>query len=333
MTNMKKILISLLFLPAFLLVTGGCGGNKQANNEADTDSTNVPDFIADSAFSSIMTQCAFGPRVMNSDAHEKCGKYIMDKFQSYGLRVIQQKSDFTRYDGLKMPGYNIIAQYNPKANTRLLFATHWDSRPWADHDADVAKQKSPVLAANDGASGVAVLIEMARLISGGNLPFGVDFVCFDAEDAGVPEWEKEIKDDDKFWCLGSQYWALHPHAAGIKFGVLLDMVGGRGASFYREGFSERYASDVIDRVWQASKNAGYASFFRDETGGFITDDHLPVNRTARIPMADIVPYYPTADSGFGPTWHTTQDTPENIDRNTLKAVGQTLLQLIYTYKE
>lgn len=329
---MRKIIISCL-VALLIVVMQSCGGKTNvAAENADTTVTNTPDFKADSAYSFIQEQCAFGPRVMNSEAHEKCGTYILNKFKGYGLTVMSQKATFKRYDGLEMPGYNIIAQLNPKAKTRILIASHWDSRPWADNDPDSAKQKMPVMAANDGASGVAVMLELARLLKSEKLNIGIDFVCFDAEDVGVPQWEKNIKDDENSWCLGAQYWARHPHATGIKFGILLDMVGGQGSHFYREGYSMRYASGVVDDVWQASKTAGFADFFSDENGGLITDDHLPVNRIAKIPMIDIIPYYPTGDSGFGPTWHTTQDTPENIDPNTLKAVGQTLLQLIYNYK-
>ena len=228
-----------------------------------------------------------------------------------------------------MTGYNIIAQSRPDAAERILIAAHWDSRPWADNDPFESNHHTPILGANDGASGVAVMIELARILHDSLPIVGIDLVCFDAEDAGAPQWETNIDDRSDSWCLGSQHWATHPHATGFRFGILLDMVGGQGAYFYREGYSMQYASSVMEQVWQAARDAGYGSFFKNEGGGYITDDHLPVNRIARIPMIDIVPFYPTGNSGFGPTWHTVNDTPENIDRNTLKAVGQTLLQLIY----
>jgi hypothetical protein len=332
---MTKILYTCFSILGIFFMMQSCGGKNQASTEnGDTVvASNIPNFKADSAYSFIEAQCAFGPRVMNSVAHDNCGKYLVDQFSKYGLKVITQKSTFKRYDGLVMPGYNIIAQLNSKAKTRIMIASHWDSRPWADNDPDSSKWKVPVMAANDGASGVGVMLELARLLKSEKLAIGIDFVCFDAEDVGVPQWEKNVKDNESTWCLGAQYWAHHPHAGGIKFGVLLDMVGGQGAHFYREGYSMRYASGVVNEVWQASKTAGFADFFNDESGGFITDDHLPVNRIANVQMVDIIPYYPTGESGFGPTWHTTHDTPGNIDQNTLKAVGQTLLQLIYNYKK
>ena len=231
-----------------------------------------------------------------------------------------------------MAGYNIIARSPSQNARRLLLAAHWDSRPWADQDANTANQRQPILGANDGASGVAVMIEVARVLSlsaDSTLP-AVDFVCFDAEDCGTPEWDEQRPDHETTWCLGSQHWASQPHATDYAYGILLDMVGGRGARFFREGYSMQYAAQVVNRVWSAARQAGYSDYFPNDDSGYITDDHLFVNRLARIPMIDIVPYHPIGDHSFGPTWHTLQDSPDNIAPATLKAVGQTLLQLIFT---
>ena len=324
-----KLLYHTLFI-SFLMILTACGGKTPTNtNENMSTTPPLPEFNADSAFASIARQCAFGPRVLETEAHEQCGAYIINKFQEYGFTVSKQEATFLRYDGVKMAGYNIIAQSRPDAAERILIAAHWDSRPWADNDPFESNHHTPILGANAGASGVAVMIELARILHDSLPIVGIDLVCFDAEDAGAPQWETDIDDRSDSWCLGSQHWATHPHATGFRFGILLDMVGGQGAYFYREGYSMQYASSVMEQVWQAARDAGYGSFFKNEGGGYITDDHLPVNRIARIPMIDIVPFYPTGNSGFGPTWHTVNDTPENIDRNTLKAVGQTLLQLIY----
>lgn len=318
-------------LAAGFFLTAGCGGNKAISNttDSDTSTANVPRFNPDSAYQSIVRQCSFGPRTLESEAHEQCGQYIIDTFKRLGLKVTKQEATFTRYDGVKMKGYNIIAQTHPQATGRILLASHWDSRPWADQDPDPGNHRKPVPAANDGASGVAVMLEIARQLTLQKPAAAIDFVCFDAEDAGTPRWETNTDDDESSWCLGSQYWAARVDGSQYRYGILLDMVGGQGARFYQEGFSKQYASDVLQRVWQAAATAGYSSFFPTEDGGFITDDHLPVNRTAKIKMVDIVPYYPAGTSSFGPTWHTLGDTPENIDPATLKAVGQTLLQLIY----
>ena len=167
-----------------------------------------------------------------------------------------------------------------------------------------------------------------------NSQFGIDFLCFDAEDWGFPQWE-EANDPGDTWALGAQYWAANPHVDGYKarYGILLDMVGGQGAQFYQEQQSLRYARSIVDKVWRASQVVGFGSFFPTREGVGITDDHLPVNRVAKIPCIDIIPYYPDcAQSSFGPTWHTVNDDMAHIDRNTLQAVGQTLVQLLWSEK-
>lgn len=326
-----RILENTAFITVSLFFTASCSGKKaiSENEKTDTSTVNVPMFNQDSAYQSIVRQCSFGPRTMDSEAHEKCGRYIINAFKNSGLKVIKQEATFLRYDGVKMKGYNIIAQTISEATNRILIASHWDSRPWADQDPNPENRKKPIQAANDGASGVAVMIEIARQMQLLQPAVAVDFICFDAEDAGKPEWEEKSDNDESGWCLGAQYWATHAQSSSYRYGILLDMVGGQGAHFYQEGYSKRYASDVIQRVWKAAEKAGFSSFFPNNEGGFITDDHVPVNQIAKIKMIDIVPYYPTGSRSFGPTWHTVDDTPENIDPSTLRAVGQTLLQLIY----
>jgi Zn-dependent M28 family amino/carboxypeptidase len=191
------------------------------------------------------------------------------------------------------------------------------------------------MAANDGASGVAVMLEVARLLTSEGLnALGVDFVCFDAEDWGIPQWS-EMEDPGNTWALGAQYWAEQfknqRPTPKVRFGILLDMVGGRGARFFQEGKSQLYANDVVKRVWQAADVVGFGSYFPKDDGAYITDDHLPVNEIARIPCIDIIPYYPDCpESSFGPTWHTVKDDMEHIDRNTLLAVGQTIVQVLFS---
>ena len=218
-----------------------------------------------------------------------------------------------------------------------MICAHWDSRPWADNDPDEENWHKPVMAANDGASGVAVMLELARLLNitsdsvAQTLP-GIDFICFDAEDWGTPQWS-EAEDASDTWALGAQYWAANPHREGYqaRYGILLDMVGGQGARFFRERYSQHYAQNVVSRVWQAASVVGYGSYFPPQDGGAITDDHVPVNQVSGIPCIDIIPYYPDCEeSSFGPTWHTVNDDMEHIDKNTLKAVGQTLVQVIFS---
>ena len=362
-------LTSYLFIS--LLLLSSCGLRKQTatNDNAVSAQPVGPAFCADSAYAFCEAQCDFGPRTMNSQAHDDCSTWIMEKFKSYGMSVTPQQTLLKGYDGTMLRATNIIASYRPELTDRILICAHWDSRPWADNDPDEANHRKPVLAANDGASGVAVMLELARLLReyGGAgarghedtsaadtsratsasdsilapphlrtpappLTLGVDFICFDAEDWGTPQWDDTPSDGDT-WALGAQYWAANPHVDGYtaRYGILLDMVGGQGAQFYQEQQSLHYARSIVDKVWRASQVVGFGSFFPSREGVGITDDHLPVNRVAKIPCIDIIPYYPDCpQSSFGPTWHTVNDDMAHIDRNTLQAVGQTLIQVLWS---
>ena len=304
-------------------------GNQTAGKDTIA-MAQAPDFNADSAYAYTAAQCEFGPRVPNSEAHRQCGEYIAGTFKRFGAKVIDQYADLTAYDGTILKSRNIIASYNPEADTRILICGHWDSRPWADNDPDPKNHHTPVLAANDAASDVAVMLEMARLIQQHPLNIGVDFICFDSEDYGMPQWEEDNGREDG-WCLGSQYWSANPHVYGYRarFGILMDMVGGQGSTFHQEGFSRNYAAQVVDLVWKTAAQLGYGNYFPSSEGGYVTDDHVPVNRTAQIPCIDIVPHFTDAPSSFGPTWHTVNDNMDHIDKRVLKAVGQTVLQVIY----
>ena len=329
--------ISFLFpLSSFLLIATSCGLRKQATTETETITAVGPAFNADSAYLFCQQQCDFGPRTMNSKAHDDCEQWIINKFKGYGMSVVPQKCDLKGYDGTTLHSTNIIASYKPDLTDRILLCAHWDSRPWADNDPDEANWKKPVMAANDGASGVAVMLEIARLLSPDSCrlspTLGIDFICFDAEDYGFPQWET-TDDPGNTWALGAQYWAEHPHTAGYKarYGILLDMVGGQGAQFYQEIMSKHYAKHIVDKVWKAAAVVGYGSSFPMSEGGAITDDHIPVNTTANIPCIDIIPYYPTCEqSTFGPTWHTLNDDMAHLDKNTLQAVGQTVIQVLFS---
>ena len=180
------------------------------------------------------------------------------------------------------------------------------------------------------------MLEVARLLQAdtNQLNIGVDFICFDAEDWGIPQWS-DIQDDGNSWALGAQYWSQNPHKTNYeaRYGILLDMVGGQGAQFWQESISKQYAQGIVDKVWSAAKTIGYGSYFNDLEGGMINDDHLPINKNTKIPTIDIIPYYPDcSQSNFGPTWHTINDDMQHIDPNTLKAVGQTIIQVLYSEK-
>lgn len=324
--NRKYIFLSFLIVATLF---SSCKSNKQVEEVLNPVG---PAFIADSAMAYCQAQCDFGPRTMNSKAHDLCEEWIVNKFKGFGLEVETQKADLTGWDGTKLHSTNIIAHFNPQAERRILICAHWDSRPWADNDPDSTNWRKPVLAANDGASGVGVMLEVARLLQNDTtLAIGVDLVCFDAEDYGTPQWAEKNEDSENTWALGAQYWAKNlPENYKPQFGILLDMVGGQGAKIYQEQNSIRYAASIVDKVSSAARHAGFSSVFANEVGGGVTDDHIPVNE-AGIPTVDIIPFYPDCrQSSFGPTWHTINDDMEHLDANTLKAVGQTLIQVIYS---
>lgn len=329
---MKHYISVALLAVAAMCSTTSCKNQNQTTQQADADTIAVTpvQFNADSAYASVEDQCRFGARVPNSAAHAACAEYIVKRFKAYGLHITEQKADLKTFDGQTWHSNNIIASYKPELKDRIIICAHWDSRPWADADPDSSKHREPVMAANDGASGIAVMLEVARQLKQLNPVVGIDFICFDAEDGGAPYWaEDKAPQDGSDWCLGSQYWSSHPHVPGYtaRYGILLDMVGGQDARYCYEGVSLRYARDITIRLWDAAQRAGAGNLFKQEEGGYAQDDHVPMNEVAGIPTVDIIPFV-EGEHTFGATWHTTHDTPENISRETLRGVGQTLLQLI-----
>lgn len=328
------------FIPLFLLLivaAVACSNHsgKAANSANEAPATagapvNVPLFNADSAYQYIQTQADFGPRVPNTDAHKACGTFLAGKLEQFGAKVHNQYADLMAYDNTILKARNIIGSYNPESKRRVLLCTHWDSRPYADQDSDKKKHRTPILGVNDGASGVGVLLEVARQLQQQAPAIGIDIIFFDAEDYGIPYFYKGTYKNDT-WCLGSQYWGHVPHVENYnaRFGILLDMVGGKGATFYKEQFSQRTAGKYVNKIWDAAHSLGFGRFFPKEKGTEVTDDHLYVYNLRQIPCVDIINYDPNGDSGFGDFWHTTDDNMDIIDRATLNAVGQTVLEVIY----
>jgi len=310
-----------------------CKTNTTENTSTETKATvnvHVPTFNPDSAYQFVADQVAFGPRVPSTEAHKKCAQYFVNKLKSYGCTVIEQNFEAKTFDGKTHACKNIIASINPEATKRILLTAHWDSRPFADQDA---KDKNKAIdGANDGGSGVAVLLEIARAIHAdtAKAKVGIDILLLDAEDYGQPEGDThpEMKDS---WCLGSQYWAANKHVPNYQayFGILLDMVGAKDAKFALEGTSKMMAGEVQKKVWAIAKGIGYGNTFIYQDVDPITDDHVYINRIAQIPTIDIIEYEPSDGSFFSKTWHTHNDNLENIDKNTLQAVGRTVLCAVY----
>ncbi|TAE24762.1 MAG: M28 family peptidase [Cytophagales bacterium] len=334
----KSILATLLLLACF----AACKTDKKTESQTTEGgqstpaASTAPAFNADSAYNYVAQQVAFGPRVPNTPAHVRGGDYLVAKLKQFGFAVTEQKFAAKTWDGKTLNARNIIGSLNPQATKRIVLASHWDSRPRSDQDTTEADRTDPVLAANDGASGVGVLLELARAIQQAKAKptVGIDIVFFDAEDWGDGDkavGDKEPGSDFDYigFCLGSRHWAKNPvPATKAYYGILLDMVGAKGATFAKEGYSMQYAPSIVNQVWQTASQLGYSQFFVDTPGGAITDDHIAPNLIAKIPMIDIIHTNPQT-GGFFHAWHTNEDTMDNIDRATLKAVGQTLLQTLY----
>ena len=327
-----KYLHPFLFIFAFLFF--GCNQPvKQdgAKQEAPAKpKVAVPAFNADSAYLYVGKQLAYGPRVPNTTAHDKCAAYLIGEMKKYSKDVVVQKGQVYAYNKTKLNFQNVIGSWNPAAKNRVMICAHWDSRPWADHDPDPKNRRKPVDAANDGASGVGIILEIARQLSIELPKTGVDLILFDVEDYGPHQEDKDSGSPDD-WGLGALYWAKNPHVADYtaKYGILLDMVGATGATFLMEGISMENAADIVKLVWSTGNRIGYSSSFLFEQGGFITDDHVPINKYRHIPTIDLIHLDKNSPTGFYPYWHTTGDTYDKIDKNTLKIVGQTLLTLIF----
>jgi len=331
MYKMMCLFMGCLFL--------SCCGQKGATRKNDVSvesavslgegASAAPSFDADSAYTYVAQQVAFGPRVPNTEAHKACAAYLISELERYGAEMYIQETVLTAYNGDRLQAKNIIGIFNPEIKKRLLLFAHWDSRPYSDRDPDEANYYLPIDGADDGASGVGVLLEVARQISQKAPDVGIDMIFFDAEDYGIPEFIRDFSLDT--YCLGSQFWAKNPHIPGYKadFGILLDMVGHRDATFYKEGYSMTYAAPFVERIWNIARNLGYGKYFMPSKGSSITDDHQYVITGRNIPCVNIIHTKHDTPHGFGIHWHTQNDTMENIDKKTLKAVGQTVLAVIY----
>lgn len=287
----------------------------------------VPTFNADSAYHFVKKQVDFGPRVPNSEAHRKCAAWLASEFKRHGLEVIEQKFQAPHFKGGTFDGVNIIGQYKPENPRRVLFAAHWDSRFQADQDTK--DRNKPILGADDGGSGVGVLLEMARLLAQQPVDIGVDFVLFDLEDQG--DDSDDGKDNSKTWCLGAQHWSKNLHKPGYMplYGILLDMVGGANPKFQKEAISMQAAPTIVEKVWSTAAALGYSNVFVPEAGNAVTDDHYFVVMNARIPMIDIISRPGGTKTGFVPHWHTHDDNMDAIDKNTLRIVGEVVTTVLY----
>ncbi len=328
---------TLLLAIAAIVAISSCkqkSASKSDDTESETKALTIKaaDFNADSAWYFINEQVKFGPRVPNSKAHAKCAVWLENTLKKYSQQVVVQSFTAKAYDGTTLNCKNIIASFNPKSTTRVLLCAHWDTRPYADNDPDSANHRKPFDGANDGASGVGVLLEIARQLRILPPSIGVDILLLDGEDYGAPQDAGFMGADD--WALGSQYWSRYPHtpAYNARYGILLDMVGAENAVFTMEGTSMYYAPDVMQKVWNIAASIGYSDYFSTERTNGITDDHLYINQLRQVPTIDIIQHDPSTNSGFYQHWHTMNDNMKGISKPTLMAVGQTVLTVVRSEK-
>ncbi|MBO7277333.1 MAG: M28 family peptidase [Bacteroidales bacterium] len=325
--------LNILVIFALILSLSSCKKSTEENQTTqlpDYTKVEIPTFNADSAYSYVKAQCDFGPRIPMSKAAQLCGDYLIDFMKKYADTVYVQNFNSSLWDGTKVEGRNIIASFNPESSERVVLAAHWDSRTWADEDPNEENHKKAIDGANDGASGVGVLMEIARVFRQKQNTQGVDIIFFDLEDQGTPSWAESDVEDQSDWCLGSQYWSKTPHYPfyTANYGILLDMVGYKNLRFTKEGLSMHYAPYIMNKVWDIAAAKNYSNIFINEKTYPIMDDHHWVNLNARIPMIDIVQN--DSNSSFFPFWHTMQDNMENISKESLRIVGEVCLITIFS---
>ncbi|MFH2056362.1 MAG: M28 family peptidase [bacterium] len=290
-----------------LLLSAGCGNQPGGSGQA-------PTFDGEAAYGWLQRQCDLGPRVPNTESHRQAQELFRQHFDSLGFTVSMQRFDYPdpySSDTLKL--VNIIAALNPEKRPRLLIGAHWECRPRAEHDPDPARRDEFLPGANDGASGTAVLLQLATHLHELDSEQGIDLVLFDGEDWGRPG-------DINNYLIGSREFARLANPKDYQYAIVLDMVGDKNQRFPQEGFSVRYEPDLVDAIWGRAHDLGLGEVFPDYLTDPIHDDHLSL-LAAGIPAVDII------DFDF-PYWHTTADTPDKCSAASLELVGQLMLSLI-----
>ncbi|MBI1804644.1 MAG: M28 family peptidase [Ignavibacteriae bacterium] len=320
---MTRTIFCLIVGFLFISCSRNSAKQPQPSSTPQAVEQHVPDFDGRRAFEYLTAQTDFGPRNPGSTEHEKCLTYLQNEMQKYAASVTLQPFTHKGYNDKAFNLTNVISSFNPKARTRILLIAHWDSRPRADQDPDPKKRNQPILGANDGASGVAILLEIARHLKAEPPPAGVDMLFTDGEDYGKER-------DNARYLLGTRYFARNlPSGFSASFGILLDMVGDAQLELMKEPYSMQYAPDVVELVWSTAKELGIYQF-TNTVQNYVMDDHLPLNEVG-IPTIDLIDFnYPDATNRY---WHTTQDTPDKCSTESLEAVGRVLMHVIYHQPE
>ena len=286
----------------------------RAGNGGDAEQSGSAEFKGPTAFGYVEKQLSFGPRIPNTPGHVQMGDWLLSELRTRADTVIVQSFQQRTSKGETLRLRNFFARFRPQATDRILFLAHWDTRPFADKSANLGQQRLPVPGANDGASGVAVLLGVADALKAKPASIGVDLLFVDGEDYG------DFSDSTET-LLGSRYFAKHlPPGYTTLFAVLFDMVGDRDLQILQEGFSVQNAPEVVQRVWETADRLGYGRVFVKRVGEALTDDHVPLQQ-AGLRAIDII------DFDF-PYHHTTEDTIDKISAESLQIVGDVAVALI-----
>jgi len=335
MKSVVSTFIAILFIGSFasqLFSCSSCNNNNHVTvdtiSQKPVTVVHVPEFDADSAYIYCGAQVKVGPRIPGTRSQRECAAYLEKMLRQYCDTVYVQKANVKVYDGSEKPMINLIGSFNPKAKKRILLLAHWDTRPWSDRDGKEPKKQFD--GADDGGSGAAVLIECARQFQKQKPDIGIDILLEDVEDYGPPEFESKWDEKDQY-ALGTQYWAKHPHTPNYRafYGILLDMVGAVNARFPKEAGSMKYAPSVVNEFWSHAQSLGFGNYFVNEDANMIIDDHYYVNTINGTPTIDIINLRRETQTGFASHWHAQSDNMSLIDRATLKAVGQSILEMLY----
>jgi glutaminyl-peptide cyclotransferase len=318
--NTKHLLVVCVLLMLGCAKEGRRPQSEAPGTQAGTvSSIVVPAFSGREAFRFLSAQTDLGPRNPGSKGHERCLAYLEETLVRLADTVRLQPFSHPGYEGTTLQLTNVIASFKPESPARILLCAHWDTRPRADRDQNPRRRDEPIIGANDGASGVAVLLQLATLLTAYPPSIGVDILLFDGEDYGR-------EGDTGNYLLGSRHFASTASRTSVpRFGILLDMVGDAALEIPREGYSVRYAPDIVNTIWSTARGLGITEFV-DYLGAEIIDDHLPLNEVG-IRTVNIIDFdYPDPTHRY---WHTHDDTPDKCSPESLEAVGTVVTNVVY----
>lgn len=295
------------------IMLSSCSGSDAAGGQ--TAAVRVIEFDGAAAMASVRRQVEFGPRVPGTPAHRAMGDWLVAELRQRADTVIVQEWTHTTADGRRLPMRNVFARFKPAEQRRVLYLAHWDTRPVADKETDPASAALPVPGANDGGSGVAILLGVADALKNAPANVGVDLLFVDGEDWGSFDTNTDV-------LIGSTYFAEHLPGGSYapEFGVLFDMVGDDFPMFLFETHSLQAAPEVVQRVWATAKRLGFETSFQSREYGPITDDHLPLIQKG-LKVIDVI------DLDY-PWHHTVGDTPDKVSQRTLQMVGDVAMAVL-----